>query len=340
MLRALITEAPRYGRALAEPSGAWTRLSNRHETLEPAPQGGPGYRCLWSWTSDLDAARALPGLGRRLMTRALAEHPISRATRLQQTEPPAITFVIGHRGMARLPHLLATLESIAAQQGPAIECVVVEQSEEPEAAPHLPAWVRHVHTPPPRPDMPYSRAWAFNIGALHARSPYLVLHDNDMLVPTGYARALLSHLADGWDVVNLKRFIFYLDRVHTEAVLSGSASLTAHAPEAITQNLEGGGSLAITAEAFQRIGGLDESFLGWGGEDNEFWERAQTLRVWHWAYLPIVHLWHSPQPGKQDPANPTLALFRARSAVPVQARIEALCARPRGRPEGPTGDAA
>ena len=32
-------------------------------------------------------------------------------------EAPDVTFLIGHRGMARTPHLLATLQSIAAQTG-------------------------------------------------------------------------------------------------------------------------------------------------------------------------------------------------------------------------------
>ena len=44
----------------------------------------------------------------------------------------------------------------------------------------LPDWVRYLHTPIPE-GMPYSRAWAFNVGARAGRGEVLVFHDNDML---------------------------------------------------------------------------------------------------------------------------------------------------------------
>ncbi len=69
------------------------------------------------------------------------------------------------------------------------------------------------------------------------------------------------------------------------------------------QNAEAGGSIALSRDAFHAIGGYDESFVGWGGEDNEFWERAQTRRVWPYGYLPFVHLWHAPQPEKLQPSR-------------------------------------
>jgi GT2 family glycosyltransferase len=126
----------------------------------------------------------------------------------------------------------------------------------------------------------------------------LVLHDNDMMVPADYAREILARAAQGYEVMNLKRFIFYLTETHTKEVLADTAEYTDKPSEAIVQNLEGGGSVAIARDAFNRIGGMDESFVGWGGEDNEFWERAQTCRVWPYGYLPLVHLWHQPQPEK------------------------------------------
>jgi len=231
--------------------------------------------------------------------------------------------------------LLATLESIAGQEGASVDCVVVEQDEHARIAPHLPPWVRHVHTPPPHPGMAYCRSWAFNVGARQGGAPVVVLHDNDMLVPSDYAASILALTRQGHEVVNLKRFIFYLDEGHTRAVLAGTAALTAHAPQAIVQNLEAGGSVAITREAFARIGGMDESFIGWGGEDNEFWERAQALRVWPWAHLPIVHLWHAAQPGKLAGSNQALAHYRDRTLIPVAQRIEQLRHAPSGEMAGP-----
>ena len=271
--------------------------------------------------------------------RALADHPIRR-TDSPVSSPaaqPEVTFLIGHRGMARLPHLLATLQSIAAQQGAAVECIVIEQDTVSQLGLHLPAWVRLVHTPPPTPHMPYCRSWTFNVGARHARADVLVLHDNDMLVPVDYAVSILDRIHRGYDVVNLKRFVFYLTQVHTQAVFDGSAELLDAAPEVIVQNLEGGGSVAITRAGYDQIGGLDESFIGWGGEDNDFWERAQTLRVWPWANLPLVHLWHAAQPGKQDAQYETARHYRALTQVDPQERIRRLAGVPKGQMQGPSG---
>jgi hypothetical protein len=218
----IFKDLPRYLPALARGGDAHLSIRNRNERLEPAPDGS-GFRCDWKFTSDLHAPRVIPALGRRLMRRALAMHPVERSSASpQSTDAPQVSFIIGHRGSARLPHLVATIESIAAQRGAAIECVVVEQDVEPQVAAHLPSWVRVVHTPH-APGMSYCRSWSFNIGAMHARAPALVLHDNDMLVPIDYAAQVLARFARGYEAANLKRFIFYLDRGDTDAVLSARA---------------------------------------------------------------------------------------------------------------------
>lgn len=324
LLGVLLKDLPRYFPALLKGDNSYLSLCNRAERLDPAPDAS-GYRCDWQWTTDLHAPKVLPLLGRLLMTRALSDHPIWR---LRQpdffSEQPEISFIIGHRGMARLGHLLATLESIAGQQNALVECIVVEQETESQLAGVLPAWARHIHTSPPASDMPYCRSWAFNIGVKQARGGVLVLHDNDMLVPVDYASRILDKVGDGYDVVNLKRFIFYLNESHTQAVFAGRAALTAEAPAAIMQNTEGGGSVAITREAYDRIGGMDESFIGWGGEDNEFWERAKICKVWPYGYLSLVHLWHPSQPGKHQRENPTLHHYRNLSLIPTAERIARL----------------
>jgi GT2 family glycosyltransferase len=185
--------------------------------------------------------------------------------------------------------------------------------------------------------MPYCRSWAFNIGVKHARGTVLVLHDNDMLVPVDYAANILDQVRNGAEVVNLKRFIFYLSEQHTKDVFTGTAGLMDEAPLSIVQNLEAGGSIAITRQAFGEIGGMDESFVGWGGEDNEFWERAQTRKVWPYACLPLVHLWHAAQPGKLAADSPTLKHYEKLSAIPATIRMENLQQSANGNLSAPAG---
>ena len=311
----------------------WIRIRNRAEELDIAPDGS-GAQCRWAWTSELHIAKVFGSTGRRLLRRALRDWPIRFAeAQVYARDAVLVSFVIGHRGAARLPHLLATLRSIAAQQGAACECIVVEQSNISEIQAHLPSWVRYVHTPLPRADMPYCRSWTLNVGARLARGALLVFHDNDMLVPECYAAELWRRFKEGYEVINAKRFVFYLEEAETRrffesAVLPPDAHL-----ESVVQNLEAGGSVAMATSAFFAIGGYDESFVGWGGEDNEFWERAHTRRVWSYGYLPVVHLWHASQPRKTDPDNPTVRHYAKLSGTPIEDRIAELNQRSFGRAE-------
>ena len=338
LLGVLLKDLPLYLPALARGGDAHLAIRNRSERLEPAADAS-GFRCDWQWTSDLHAPKVIPALGRRLMQRALAAHPIATSLIPKPAvgTSPQISFLIGHRGTARLPHLLATLATIAAQEGAVVECIVVEQDTQPQLRGLLPGWVTLVHAPPPAPQMPYCRSWAFNVAARHAHAQVLVMHDNDMLVSNDYAAQILRRVSQGYEAANLKRFVFYLSLSHTQAFFDGSCGLLDAAPEVIVQNLEAGGSVAITRAAFEALGGMDESFVGWGGEDNEFWERALTLRAWRYNYLPMVHLHHPAQAGKGAPGNPTAAHYRRLAAITVDARIAQLRAMPRGETQGPQG---
>lgn len=314
----------RWERALRSQSQRYLRLCNRYEALQPAPQG-EGQACLWRYTSRLHAAMVQPQLARRLLRRCLQDAPIRLAAAPQAPCPnPQISVLIGHRGLQRLPLLLATLESLAAQVDVSLECLVIEQDEVAQIAAALPDWVRHIHAPLAEPGAPYNRSQTFNVGASAARAPVLLLHDNDLLVPVGYAARILERISQGYAVVNPKRFIFYLSQAHSQALLDEAAGFDAAPAESIMQNAEAGGSLAIKADTFAELGGMDEAFSGWGGEDNEFWDRCRTRPCWIWGYEPIVHLWHASQPLKEAAANPNLERAKALMALPAEERIRRL----------------
>lgn len=305
-LGAIVYDWPRFLRATSG-HGRWATFHNRDERLTIDPDSG-GARCEWMFSSDLHIAGVFPSTGRRLMKRAFADWPIESASEPRVSGTPAVSFIIGHRGEARLPLLLETLGSIAAQRDVPVECIVVEQSETPGA--ELPSWVRRVHTPIESDALPYNRSWAFNAGAEVAQSRLLVLHDNDILVPAAYASELVKRHAEGHEFIDLKRFLFYLDERKQL--------------ERISQNLLGG-SIAADRDAYFAIGGFDESFVGWGGEDNEFHERAATRRTFAFGYLPFIHLWHAPQaekPGAQAAGG--AARYAELSRIPPETRIRAL----------------
>lgn len=302
---ALLYDAPRFERHVR---GRWELIRNRREEIAV---DGRAVRCEWQWSSTLHYCNVFPRSADRLMRRALAEWPVVRANEAPAVGAPDVSFVIGHRGTARLPLLLETVRSIAGQQGASVECIVVEQSVAPDARAALPAWVRYVHTPIASNDEPYGRSAAFNEGVRHARGRVLILHDNDMIVPAAYAAETVRQVNGGFEAVDLKRFVFYLTPDGARC-------------EKVVQNVRGG-SVAITRDAYDAIGGFDESFAGWGGEDNDFWDRAETLRASRFGYLPMLHLWHEPQPEKGDARAPALVRYHEELAhIPPAERISRL----------------
>ncbi|MFO1353044.1 MAG: galactosyltransferase-related protein [Gammaproteobacteria bacterium] len=331
LLGVVFKDLPRYTRALWGPGQAYLALCNRYERLEAAPDGR-GYRCAWQWTSDLHAPKILPRLGRTLMRRILADYPIEFGDAPKACAAPEVSFVIGHRGRERLPNLLLTLKSIAMQRAVRSECIVVEQAVAAEVGCKLPTWVRY-HYAPVDQAMAYSRAQAFNAGARLARGKLLIFNDNDLLVPIVYAERHLRLAELGFEVINLKRFIFYLSPADSRLATAQAAIPPAPTPLSVMQNAQGGGSLAITRNAFQAIGGFDEDFVGWGGEDNEFWERANTRRLYDFGYLPLVHLWHGDQPDKPLGRDaPAVKRYWQLQEQPIAARIARL--RQRGNGNG------
>ena len=313
---ALIYDVPRFVRAMRD--RRWIEMRNRSESIAG---DGRGVRCNWEFTSELHIANVFPSAGARLMRAAFAQWPMALRDGPASTEAPQVTFVIGHRGVERLPHLLMTLRSIAGQLDAAIECVVVEQSATREIESRLPSWVRYIHTPSTDD---YNRAWTLNAGAAAARGEIVVLHDNDMLVPARYAAECVARASEGWDFLELKRFTFYLDESRTRAVFE-SGIVPTDVPSTVIQNLLGA-TIAARRSAYLAIGGFDESFVGWGGEDNEFWERAEVGgKAYRFGYLPFMHLHHAPQKGKlQGSMAPAVKRYYDLRSVPPEERIRRL----------------
>jgi hypothetical protein len=317
-----------YLRAAKSSGPSWVSLHNRSEKIRLS-EDGRAARCEWDGSTELHAPRVMPVLGRALMRRAFLDHPVrfSSAPAPPVAGRPRVSFIMGHRGSDRLPLLDAVVASIAGQAGVDVECVVVEETLPGHSPSALPSWVRRVHVALTGAEEGFRRGRNFNLGALAAVGETLVFHDGDTLVPSDYAAAISARITAGCEVVDLKRYVFYLSRAHTADVL-GRGHLMARPAEAIVQNLGAGVSIGVSRNAFEEIGGFDDEFEGWGGEDVEFFERAGTRRLDRFGSLPLAHLWHAPQPGKTvHKDTPAMALLRDRKATPPAERILALRAR-------------
>lgn len=325
VLGAALLDAPRLLGQLSS-AGGWVGAKNRIESLIPDP-AGPGYRCDFQWSSALHACRVFPWLGTLMLRRAFGQWPVRFVDNGVPASPePELTFIIPFRGTERLPQLVAVVRSILAQERVRVECIVIEQSNRSQVCDRLPAAVRYIHLPHPDGDPGWRKSWAFNVAAGQARAPVLVCHDGDILAPAGYGQALIETLAYGFDSVHIQRFLFYLNAGDTERVLGGGR-LDACCPDEVRHNWVGG-TLAIRRDAYFAIGGFDERFVDWGGEDNEFFDRCMTLRHCRYGWVPFVHLWHRPQGNKAGSGREAaLDLMRQRLAISALDRIAELRGR-------------
>ncbi len=311
----------------------WVRVRNRSERLVPNPKG-PGVQCDWAWSSRLHACEVLPLWGRRLMSRSLRDWPIRFADSPPAHAAPAVSFVFAHCGEARLPQLQSVIRSAFAQRRVSIECVVVDLTPA-SIIDRLPHGTVGVHVPTGHIASGWYKSWAFNIGARLARADVLVFHDGDILMPRDYAAALAKQFEAGRDeVASLQRFLFYLPPSASRCAVRDS-NLGSLTPEFVCQNWKGG-TLAVRRDRFFRLGGYDEGFVDWGGEDDELYDRCGTTNHHRYGFIPFVHLWHEPQPLKQAAFNPNVRrVLPDRLAIPAARRVTELCARSFGSPSQP-----
>ena len=307
-LNVLIRDVGYYELIFLQKDRRYLRLHNRLERIAEGPNG-QGYVCLWPFTSKLYAPQVWTYLGGKLLRLALKDSEFNK-----QDEPMSqckkeldVSILIGHRGLERLSHLLSTISYFAGQEGVSLECIVIEQDITPRIQEYLPKWVRYEFMKSDSSVSGYNRSAAFNRGVRVAKGNVLVLHDNDMIVPKNYCADIIKLMSKGYDAINPKRFVFYLSKHDSTLVTSSFNNISHCKPEYIVQNLEAGGSMAITKEGYKRIGGMDERFIGWGGEDNEFWSRCSVLNRWIWGYAPVIHLWHPSQPLKRVKQNVNIA---------------------------------
>lgn len=310
----LLLRAP----AIARRSGlTWLDLHNRWEQIsEDAVTGG--RVCHWRDSSPLTVAKFFPRVGARILHHCLRLWPVSfEARENAMSDKPEVSFVIGVRGTGRLPQFQATVDSLLAQEECPAEVIVVEQSWEKQFAEIIPAGARYIHTQATSSDMPFNRSWALNVGVREAKGRVVVLHDGDYVAPKFFAREVARKVSGEIQSARLPRYIFYFDQQTSAGIQQRRTFDGVTRLEKIVQNNPT--PMALTRDAYLQIGGHDESFYGWGGEDLEFLDRARTLRHAEGAFLPIFHMWHEEAPQRAS-GHRNRSILDQKMAVPTAAR--------------------
>ena len=336
----LVKDLWRYAIALNGPgctrtdNPRWMWLCNRGERLMPNPSG-QGVRCEWQWGNDLHACRVMPSLGGRLMRVTLASWPIRFSDVPVSSSGPKVSFLFAHQGQERLPQLRQVLQSAFAQRDVRVECIVADLSSESIAA-HLPPGIDCLHVPTGHLSKGWYKAWAFNLAARRATGDVLVFQDGDVCMPERYGAELArTILSEGYDIASILRYLFYLDAPSTQTVYA-TKTIPPITPVQAFQNCKGG-TIAAAPNAFFAIGGFDEGFVDWGGEDDEFFDRCGVKRHCRFGYLPFVHLDHPLQADWRGENNLNIShIMPWRLGLSVSERVPELVAREPGNSAGPT----
>jgi hypothetical protein len=270
-------------------------LCNRHETLLRDDVSG-GRICQWRDSSHLTVSRIFPDVGPRLLLHCLRQWPLrlNYDSPAKRSDEPEASVLIAIGGVDRLRQFRTVLASLRGQSHRSLEILVVEQSVSPELERSLPPDVRYLHDRQ-AVGVEFNKSRALNIAARAARGMYLLIHDADYVVPRDYVSECCRVL-NCVDGVRPSRFNFHLNQSSTEFFTSQCLMPEAPVSEFIVQNNPT--PMALRAESYWEIGGHDESFIGWGGEDVEFLSRLRTLTVAEGGWLPTIHLWHPPAPRK------------------------------------------
>jgi len=216
--------------------------------------------------------------------------------------PADITYVIGYRDgrylSERRPHLYATINNLLRQSGAKIEIIIVEESRKPL----LNAFgspVRHFHL---NSDLPYCRSQIANTGLYSASSPYMVMHDADVLVPPDYTERLLGHFRDGAKVLHIGKYARQLYSWETDELFLSNGDKYEYALKMVSKRgphkkafdqPSTGYSIAFDAETARSLGGFSMKFIGWGYEDASFIDKAKRKGIYsNPREATIIHMEH------------------------------------------------
>ncbi|MGA5297684.1 galactosyltransferase-related protein [Streptomyces koyangensis] len=218
--------------------------------------------------------------------------------------PVGLSFVLAYRAGPSDPHrvrnLLACLAALGRQDVPrsGYRVIAVEQDVRPRLRELVEPLVDdYVFAPNPGA---YNYAWGRNIGvrAAPGRGPVCLL-DIDMVVPEDFVRKCRDTMGGEVGAVLPYDEVLYLDERSSSAVVGGLAASRSVLPAGALRGSflreVRGGAVVVDRAVYERIGGQDERFRGWGDEDNEFYRQLRA--VTEMRRLPgVMHHLDHPRP--------------------------------------------
>ncbi|GID33047.1 glycosyltransferase [Paractinoplanes brasiliensis] len=213
-----------------------------------------------------------------------------------------IPFQDRHTGGKRLYNLTACLLALRDQSAPgeSYRVVVVESDAEPRWRESIePLADEYLFVANPGV---FAKSWTVNVGVVHASggAGAICILDADILVDRDFiARNAARFRRPGTAGHIPYRDMVCLDYAGAAAAISdrlraGRAEPDVDRLRAFHLRRPPGACVWVRTSAFHRIGGMDERYQGWGGEDNDFAYRMDFSTAFDTYHDQNLHLPHPP----------------------------------------------
>lgn len=199
------------------------------------------------------------------------------------------TYIIGYRHkLDRLTNLKRVIDWISGFKG--VELIIVEQDKSPK----LPAFslkgFRYIFT---KSDLPFNKSWAFNVGTKYSSTNVIIFGDSDLIMdPQEFINAI--KLLEQYESVNPYNRV--IDLTSEENGFNLETLKKINRPGRGETDIQkvpiAGGIIMFRKDSLFKIGGFDQSFIGWGGEDDWVSHKIKKLLTWTEVTNKCYHLHH------------------------------------------------
>lgn len=141
--------------------------------------------------------------------------------------------------------------------------------------------------------LPFERSWAFNVGLMNSSTDIIVFGDCDLIMNKEQFLESIGKTSE-FDCISPYKSVLDLDPQESLYGLKEWSKIKrAGRGETDNQKINlTGGIVIYKKESILKIGGWDENFIGWGGEDD--WQTRKTEMFLNSTEMPYrcYHLYH------------------------------------------------
>lgn len=168
-----------------------------------------------------------------------------------------------------------------------VEIIVVEQDKKSKLDSLSFSGFRHIFVE--NKTIPFNRSWGFNVGLQYAQSENIVFSDCDLLMDPYEFIEGLKLISKDYDCVSPYKEVIDLEPQEINYNFDQLKQIKRPSRGGI--NLAGG-MIMFKRKAIEEIGGWDENFIGWGGEDDFQNIKIRKFLKWKELDYKCYHLWH------------------------------------------------